>query len=434
MATKKFKVTASTDDATLAFIDTITTLPERGKVVTKKRKGFPVVLVGTGNGECMYYEYTRSAEAPSDVKFIRDRIKKGEAPAAVVKNMGYKYYKRDDVEGACGKKSVKASASAKRRAAKRITASEADGLERAKRNIYEGYVNDNYDSDISFEDYFKNEDLHNVGLLYTTLGDDECDFQVSADLINPKVTVSVDGKVVYEDKYSSIDALADDLKDFDWDEWYSYYLHKLPAEYDEIIYGACKTMKKKIKASASAKRRARAIKASEQEQKFRIDVFKKDNPDALMKREYKQFKSKEEAQKYGESIANGNIVNVMVVASTKKIKASAAAKRRAKAIKSSIDSEYDTQILTAVDEYIEDNYPIYVSTDWVEYESPDDWAVTLFADGSTYVRRFLRLALLAPPIVDAVFAGKAPWTLSLTKLNTTLPYSWKEQMELFGMA
>ena len=44
-----------------------------------------------------------------------------------------------------------------------------------------------------------------------------------------------------------------------------------------------------------------------------------------------------------------------------------------------------------------------------------------------------RLALLAPPIVDAIFAGKAPWTLSLTKLDTTLPYSWKEQMELFGM-
>ena len=52
---------------------------------------------------------------------------------------------------------------------------------------------------------------------------------------------------------------------------------------------------------------------------------------------------------------------------------------------------------------------------------------------TSYVRRFLRLALLAPPIVDAIFAGKAPWTLSLTKLDTTLPYSWKEQMELFGM-
>ena len=36
---------------------------------------------------------------------------------------------------------------------------------------------------------------------------------------------------------------------------------------------------------------------------------------------------------------------------------------------------------------------------------------------------FLRLALLASPIVDVIFAGKAPWTLSLTELDTTLPYS-----------
>ena len=68
-----------------------------------------------------------------------------------------------------------------------------------------------------------------------------------------------------------------------------------------------------------------------------------------------------------------------------------------------------------------------------EYDSPEALAEALGVHTS-YVRRFLRLALLAPPIVDAIFAGKAPWTLSLTKLNTTLPYSWKEQMELFGMA
>ena len=67
-----------------------------------------------------------------------------------------------------------------------------------------------------------------------------------------------------------------------------------------------------------------------------------------------------------------------------------------------------------------------------EYDSPESLAE---APGvhTSYVRRFLRLALLAPPIVDAIFTGKAPWTLSLTKLDTTLPYSWKEQMELFGM-
>ena len=68
-----------------------------------------------------------------------------------------------------------------------------------------------------------------------------------------------------------------------------------------------------------------------------------------------------------------------------------------------------------------------------EYDSPEALAKALGVHTS-YIRRFLRLALLAPPIVDAVFAGKAPWTLSLSKLNTTLPYSWKEQMELFGIA
>ena len=46
---------------------------------------------------------------------------------------------------------------------------------------------------------------------------------------------------------------------------------------------------------------------------------------------------------------------------------------------------------------------------------------------------FLRLALFASPIEDVIFAGKAPWTLSLTELDTTLPYSWKEQMKLFGI-
>ena len=50
-----------------------------------------------------------------------------------------------------------------------------------------------------------------------------------------------------------------------------------------------------------------------------------------------------------------------------------------------------------------------------EYDSPEALAEALGVHTS-YVRRFLRLALLAPPIVDAIFAGKAPWTLSLTKL------------------
>ena len=47
-----------------------------------------------------------------------------------------------------------------------------------------------------------------------------------------------------------------------------------------------------------------------------------------------------------------------------------------------------------------------------EYDSPESLSEALGVHTS-YVRRFLRLALLAPPIVDAIFAGKAPWTAFL---------------------
>ena len=67
-----------------------------------------------------------------------------------------------------------------------------------------------------------------------------------------------------------------------------------------------------------------------------------------------------------------------------------------------------------------------------EFDSPEALAEALNVN-VTYVRRILKLTLLAPPIVDAIFAGKAPWTLSLTKLDTDLPFSWKEQMKLLGI-
>ena len=61
--------------------------------------------------------------------------------------------------------------------------------------------------------------------------------------------------------------------------------------------------------------RKRSVKAAEQggNTKFRIDIYKKDNHDALVKREYKSFDSKEAAKKYGQSIADGNTVEVMEV-------------------------------------------------------------------------------------------------------------------------
>ena len=70
--------------------------------------------------------------------------------------------------------------------------------------------------------------------------------------------------------------------------------------------------------------RKRSVKAAEQggNTKFRIDIYKKDNHDALVKREYKSFDSKEEAKKYGQSIADGNTVEVM------EVKASRSGRRR----------------------------------------------------------------------------------------------------------
>lgn len=167
----------------------------------------------------------------------------------------YKDVPRDDIKSACKtKKTVKASAAAKKRKAQqRIMAAESNGLERAKQYIVDAYNNENWDSeDMTVDEYFKNEDLHKVGLVYTTLGDnDEYDYQISVDLIDPKVIVEIDGYVVYEDKYFSIDGLADDLADFDWDNWYSYYIHKLSAEYGDIFSSIKKSVNVKITASDS---------------------------------------------------------------------------------------------------------------------------------------------------------------------------------------
>lgn len=45
--------------------------------------------------------------------------------------------------------------------------------------------------------------------------------------------------------------------------------------------------------------------------KFRIDVYAKWNADMLISRNYVCFMTEAEAYEYGNSIANGNIVNVM---------------------------------------------------------------------------------------------------------------------------
>ena len=45
----------------------------------------------------------------------------------------------------------------------------------------------------------------------------------------------------------------------------------------------------------------------------------------------------------------------------------------------------------------------------------------------SYVSRILRLALLAPDIVEAILAGRTDQALMLEKLERPLPASWEEQ-------
>jgi hypothetical protein len=47
----------------------------------------------------------------------------------------------------------------------------------------------------------------------------------------------------------------------------------------------------------------------------------------------------------------------------------------------------------------------------------------------SYVSRILRLALLAPDIVEAILVGRTDQALMLEKLQRSLPASWVEQRE-----
>ena len=51
-----------------------------------------------------------------------------------------------------------------------------------------------------------------------------------------------------------------------------------------------------------------------------------------------------------------------------------------------------------------------------------------------YVRRLIPLALLAPPIVEAICAGRRPVTLAAERLRrgANLPFEWHEQLALIA--
>ena len=53
--------------------------------------------------------------------------------------------------------------------------------------------------------------------------------------------------------------------------------------------------------------------------------------------------------------------------------------------------------------------------------------------GPSFVSRVIRLALLAPDIVEAVLAGKQPATLTLKQLMQPFPVEWAGQRLQFGI-
>ena len=51
----------------------------------------------------------------------------------------------------------------------------------------------------------------------------------------------------------------------------------------------------------------------------------------------------------------------------------------------------------------------------------------------SYVSRILRLALLAPEIIEAILAGSADQSLMLARLERPMPADWKEQHHLIRL-
>jgi hypothetical protein len=52
----------------------------------------------------------------------------------------------------------------------------------------------------------------------------------------------------------------------------------------------------------------------------------------------------------------------------------------------------------------------------------------------SYVSRILRLALLAPDIIEAIIAGRTDQALMLERLERPLPASWAQQRRLVSTA
>ena len=67
-----------------------------------------------------------------------------------------------------------------------------------------------------------------------------------------------------------------------------------------------------------------------------------------------------------------------------------------------------------------------------KFKSVSDLAREIGLDVS-FAARLLRLALLAPDIVEAILVGEEPSGLSLTMLTKQLPMTWEEQRRELGI-
>src|SRR5262249_32735797 len=56
-----------------------------------------------------------------------------------------------------------------------------------------------------------------------------------------------------------------------------------------------------------------------------------------------------------------------------------------------------------------------------------------FGLGDAHVRRLLRVAYLAPDIVEAIIEGRQPRTLTGKRLLRGIPLSWADQRDTFGL-
>ena len=66
------------------------------------------------------------------------------------------------------------------------------------------------------------EDLTDIGLMYTTAGDDnEYELQVSANILEPSVSYYIDGELVDKDDFFDAEALAEYLSAMNFDSYYS---------------------------------------------------------------------------------------------------------------------------------------------------------------------------------------------------------------------